>query len=172
MSETSEVVSLIDQLIREHQQIFASAQAINDAAAMLELDKAKDKFVPGRLVDHQQGLQKLAESLQLINTGLEAHFKREETSLLVAFEKHGGKTLVSALQSLLLEHDNLRERFVHAKKKVAELTGGEMSRHTWEASAHDMRAHLTHTLKLLTTHAHAEQELFHKLRAELAEHDR
>lgn len=167
----TEILSLINELIKEHQQILQNAQAAvqvaNDASAILELDRAKDDFVPGRFGDQQQSLQSLQESLEIIDKGLQAHFEREETALLAAFEKHGGKPLVSALHSLLSEHEDLRERLTHAQKHVTELTSGNLSRHAWEASAHDMRAHLSHTLKLIEAHSHREQELFHKLRSAL-----
>ena len=168
-----EILSLIDELIEEHksilQRVQTAVQVANDASAILELDRAKDDFVPGRFSDQQQSLQDLQESLEIIEKGLQAHFEREETALLTAFENHGGQTLVSALHSLLLEHENLRNRFAHAQKHVAELTSGNLSRHAWEASAHDMRAHLNHTLKLIEAHAHSEKQLFHKLSAELRE---
>ena len=122
--------------------------------------------MPGRL-DQKQGLQKLQELLELINQGLQAHFNREETMLLAAFEKHGNKELASALHSLLLQHEDLRNRFVISKKQVAELISGGQSGQIWGASAHDMRAHLSHTRKLLEAHAQNEQEILQKLRSEL-----
>ena len=117
----------------------------------------------------KQGLQKLKESLEAIDKGLQAHFNREETALLATVEEKGDREMVSNLRSLLLEHEDLRNRLAHAKKHVAELTDGGLSRHLWEASAHDMRAHITHTRKLLEAHAEIEQELLRELRERLAE---
>jgi len=77
--------------------------------------------------------------------------------------------LASALQSLLLEHKDIRNRLGHSKRHVAELASGNMARHLWEASAHDMRAHMSHTRKLIEAHAAIEQELLHKLRRQLQE---
>ncbi len=165
-----EVLALIEKIIEEHKQIIRGfrslEQVANDAQAIVGLEKAKEAFMPGRL-DQRQGLQKLEEALEIIDKGLQSHFGREETALLSAFEKHGGKMFVSALHSLLLEHDDLRKRFAHSKKHVAELTGGELSRHLWEASAHDMRAHLSHTQRLFEAHAKGEQVLLQKLQNHL-----
>ena len=122
--------------------------------------------MPGRL-DQKQDLQKLQELLELVNQGLEAHFNREETMLLTAFEKHGNRELASTLHSLLLEHTDLRNRFILSKKQVTELISGGQSGQIWGASAHDMIAHLSHTRKLLEAHAQNEQELLQKLRSEL-----
>ena len=165
-----EAIALIDRIIAEHKTILRRVQTLervaNDAEAMMGFEKAKDAFMPGRL-EPQKGLQKLQERLETVDKGLRAHFKREETGLLSAFEKHGDKELASALQSLLLEHKDIRNRLGHSKRHVAELVSGNMARHLWEASAHDMRAHLSHTRKLLEAHASIEQELLQKLKRQL-----
>jgi len=165
-----EALALIEKIIEEHKSIMQGVQSLeqaaSDAEAMVGLDKGKETFMPGRF-GQEQGLQKLQKALEAIDRGLRAHFNREETALLTVFEKHGNKELASALRSLLLEHEDLRNRLAHSKKHVAELVSGGLSRHLWEASAHDMRAHISHTRKLLEAHAEIEQELFHKLRTEL-----
>lgn len=165
-----EALALIDKIIEEHKTIIQRIQTLeqvaNDAEAISGLEKAKDAFMPGRF-EQKQGLQKLQEILEAIDHGIQAHFDREETGLLAAFEKYGDKELVSAWHSLLLEHEDLRNRLTHSKKHVAELTGGGLSRHLWEASAHGMRAHISHTRKLLEAHAEIEQELLQKLQSEL-----
>ena len=165
-----DTIDLIDKIIEEHKIIKKRAQALeqaaNDVGAIAGLDKAKEAFMPGRF-EQKQELQKLQELLEIIDKGLQAHFNHEETGLLSAFEKHGDRKLVSALHSLLLEHEDLRHRFAHARNQVAELTKGGLSRQVWEANAHDMRAHISHTRKLLEAHAEIEQELFRTLRSEL-----
>ncbi len=165
-----ETVALIDKLINEHKVIVKDASSLeqlaNDASALVELEEAKDNFVPGRF-DQKLSLQKLQESLEAIDKVLKGHFNREETGLLAAFEKHGDRKLVTTLTSLLLEHEDLRNRLAHAREHVAELVGGGLARHQWEASANDMRAHLSHTRKLLEAHADIENELFVELRRHL-----
>jgi len=165
-----EIVALIDKLIDEHKVVIEDARALekvaNDASALVELEEARDTFVPGRF-DQKQSLQKLQESLEAIDKGLKEHFDREETGLLAAFEKHGDRKLVTTLNSLLLEHEDLRNRLAHAREHVAELVSGGLARHQWEASANDMRAHLSHTRKLLEAHAAIENELFLELRRHL-----
>ena len=163
-------LGLIEKVIEEHKSIMQGVQtleqAASDAEVIVDLEKAKETFMPGRL-EQEKGLQKLQEALEAIDQGLRAHFNREETGLMNVFEKHGNKELSTAFRSLLLEHEDLRNRLAHAKKHAAELVSGGLSRHLWEASAHDMRAHISHTRKLLEAHAEIEQELFHKLRTEL-----
>ena len=162
--------AIIDRIIAEHKVIIQHARAIdrevNDVQAASGLREAKESFVPGRF-DQKQGLQKLRELLEATEEALDKHFHFEETGLLEAFEKRADKQLVSALNSLLREHEDLRNRFAHSQKHVAELTGGGLARHKWEASAHDMQAHISHTLKLLGEHADSEMKLLVNLRRQL-----
>jgi len=142
-------------------------QVANDAEAMVGLEKAKEVFMPGRL-EQKEGLKKLQELQEKVEKGLYAHFNREETALMSAVEKRGGRKIASALRTLLLEHKDLKKRIAHSKKHVADLLGGGLSRTVWEATAHDMRAHISHTRKLLEAHAAIEQELLQELRDQLA----
>ena len=158
---------LITQILDEHkvikQQMQSLEQVGNDVEALAGLDEIKGDFMPGRL-DQSQSLKRLQDLLDKISHGLEEHFAREETGLLAAFEKHGDKGLASAMRSLLLEHEDLRNRLAHSRKHAAELSDSGLSRHLWAASAYDMRAHLSHTRKLIEAHAETEQKLFHKLK--------
>ena len=165
-----EVIALIDRIIEEHKTIFQNFQTLeqvtNDATAIIGLGNAKEEFMPGRF-ERKQGLEELEKLLDKTDEGIQAHFKREERALLNAFEKHGDRKLASALNSLLSEHQNLIDRLAHSKRDVAKLTSGELSREMWEATGYDMRAYLSHTRRLLETHARTEQELLNTLRSEL-----
>lgn len=167
-----DAIATIDQIIEEHRVILEKAQELeqvaNDAEAMLALYKAGEVFMPGTL-DQSEGLRKLRGLHVTVEEGLVGHFNREETRLLAAFQRHGDKRLVSALETLLLDHKGVRDRLDEEKRRLAEITEGQLSRHLWEAKAHDLRVHLNHTRKLLETHAQKEQELLHKLRKELSE---
>lgn len=163
----STVLELIEKIIEEH-KVFVKGfetldQVINDAQAMGGLEKAKDTFVPGRLVQ-KDGLDKMKEILHTVHTGLKAHFDREETAVLAAFGKHGTEAMHSAFRSLLLEHTDLRTRLDQCQNEVDELTSGKLSRHVWEPKAHDTRAYISHTRKLLQAHIAIEQELLSDLR--------
>ncbi|MFC1915720.1 hypothetical protein ACFLW4_03400 [Chloroflexota bacterium] len=165
-----DVLALVEEILAQHKLIMQGVrtleQVANDAQAIESLEKAKDAFMPGRL-EQKQGLQELQERLATIEKGIKAHFDLEEDKLQTALEKHGDNETVSALHSVFLEHEDLRNRLAHSKRHVADLIGGGLSRHLWEASAHDMRAHLTHTRKLLEAHAQIEQELLKQLKDQL-----
>ena len=165
-----EVLALIEQIIKEHKAIMEGVQTLeqvaNDTDAITGLEIAKGTFMPGRF-DEKEHLQKMQEQLETIATGVQAHFESEETRLVAAFEKYGDERLVSALHNLLLEHEDIRNRFANSRNQVSELINGDLSRQIWEANAHDVRAYITHTRRLLGTHAGFEHELLLALQKEL-----
>jgi hypothetical protein len=164
--EVAEALALIQRIIEEHRQFIGGFQNLeqlaNDSIVMRDLDLSKEAFMPGRL-DQKEGLKKLGELLLSISKGLRAHFNREETALPGVVTQYGNKEMASDLRSIFLEHEDLRNRITQAEKHVAELTGGGLTRYVWEATAHDMRAHMTHTRKLLEAHAKIEQTLLRGL---------
>ncbi len=166
----NDVIALIDKIIEEHQAVFSRFRKMegvfNDVQAMAGIEVAKEAFMPGRF-DQKEGLKSLKESLDVIEQGLIAHFNREETALVAAFDKYADRALVSALNALLLHHGDLRKRIEDSKKQLAELVGGGMGQHTWQASAHDIRAHITHTRKMIEAHAASEMPLLLKLRKKM-----
>ena len=165
-----DAIALIDRIIEEHKTISQKLQTLeevaNDAGTIIGLGEAKEAFVPGRF-EEKKGLETFQKLLGTIDQGIRAHFSREEEMLSTALEKHADNKLASALNPLLLEHEDLRDRLAHAKQDVAELIGGSLSRSVWKAKGYDMRAYVSHTRKLFEAHAGMEQELLHKLRSGL-----
>ena len=165
-----DVIALIDKIIEEHKTIFQRLQNLeqiaNDAEAIKGFDKTKELFMPGKL-EEKQGLEAFRKLLDTIIQGIHDHFSREEGTLVTAFEKQADRKLASALHSLLLGHEDLKSHLKRSKQDVAKLTDGEQSRQIWEASAYDIRTHITHIRKLFEEHALMEQDLLHTLRNEL-----
>jgi len=163
-------LAIIERVIAEHKTIRQHFQRLekvaNDAEAMVGLEEAKEAFMPGRL-GQKKGLLSLGNTLNTIEGGLQRHFHFEEISLPEVVDHCGDEEDRASLRSILLEHADLRNRVARSKKHVAELTNADMARHRWEASAHDMRAYISHTRKLLEAHAEIEQELLHELRDRL-----
>jgi len=161
---------IIERVIAEHktirQRFHKLEQVANDAEAMTGFEEAKEAFMPGRL-NQGQGLRELEDTLNAIEDGLQRHFNLEETSLPAVVDRHGDEEQKSSLRSIFLEHVDLRNRLAHSRKHVAELASEGMARHRWEASAHDMRAYISHTRKLLEAHAEIEQELLYEMRDRL-----
>lgn len=163
-------LAIIERVIDEHktirQRFHNLEQVANDAEAMMGFEEAKEAFMPGRL-GQKQGLRELDDTMKAIEDGLQRHFHFEETSLPTVVDRYSDEELKSSLRSIFLEHIDLRNRLAHSKKHVSELVSGGMARHRWEASAHDMRAYISHTRKLLGAHVGIEQELLRELRSRL-----
>ncbi|MFQ5996978.1 MAG: hemerythrin domain-containing protein [Dehalococcoidales bacterium] len=171
--QVTEVLALVEKIIEEHRQITRGFQNLeqvaNDAGAMRELDKTQQDFIPGRLVNPQEGLQRWQNSLEKITQGIEAHFNREETALLPVVETYGDKTQVSALRTWLAEHGELRERLAKLKIDVGELYVAETHHVVWHGKAWGIRVYMTHTYNLFEKHARGEQKLLLALKKQLPE---
>ena len=167
----TEATAITIQIIKEHTQITPQIQdaqnAINDLEAELQLKSAKEVVAPGRLDNQRQYLLKLKDTMDNIDSGLQTHFEREETALLKSFEEHGNRKVSTALQSLLHEHQEIRNRFAKSKADVSELINQDMSREVWEGKAWGMRIYVNHTLHMLKAHAQSEYDLFMSIKDEL-----
>jgi hypothetical protein len=168
-----EAIALIEQIIEEHRQIIRGLQALervtNDADALKVLDKAQGDFVPGRLGDHQPGLQSWRDSLEVTDQGMRAHFNREEISLLPVIENHGSETQVSSWRAWLSEHEELRNHLAVLKKELAELTAEHLSRKVWEERAWGIRVYMSQTHRLFHKHTRGEQKLLLSIKKGLQE---
>ena len=101
-------------------------------------------------------------------SGLLDHFGHEETALMEVFKKHGDGELLADFHKLLLQHEEIKQRFDHSKKQAAQLAGGEISGGHWNATANDMLAYMNRTRKLIEEHASNERQLFRTLRSNLS----
>ncbi len=165
-----ESLEIIETIIKWHKTIRKDLrhldQVANDAEALVVVNKAKELFMPGRL-QQLEGLKGLKTSLEITAEGLDRHFGFEEEWLPDLVEKYGNEETATNWQSILLEHKDLRSRFAHTKNHAAELIEGDLARHLWEASAHDMRAYITNTHKLMQAHLLIEQDLLDKLKEQV-----
>jgi len=168
-------LALIDQILDEHKQIHQEFQTLDqvsgdiEAISKLETDKTKGYFVPRSLDDEGKGIKKWQETVDSIDRGLAAHFKREETALIRAFERHGSEELASALQTLLREHADLRKRVAKLKQDAADLAGAEIRIEVWEGKGWGIRTNIEQVRDLIEAHARSEQKLLSKLKSKLAE---
>jgi hemerythrin-like domain-containing protein len=166
----NDTLALIDQLVAEHRVVAEKTgsleKAVNDASLLSRLKEARDTFVPGEAAQ-REALKKLEEMLAAVADWLDKHFGREETVLQPAVAKYGNTGLNSSLGSLLFEHTDLRDRLLHARKRVDELLGGSLEGSRRDAAARDLRVHISHSRKLLETHAARENHLLAEFRRHL-----
>jgi len=140
-------------------------KAANDVRLLSGLKEAGDTIVRGELLQDAD-LKNLAQIVNFIASWLETHFQHEETALRPAVINYGNNRFVAALDSLLFEHAELRDRIVHARMHIDELLGGSLDQERRDASIRDLKAHLEHSRKLLETHAAKENHFL----AELSQH--
>ncbi len=164
---------LIDRLIAEHKTIGNKAHSLekttNDISFISDLKQAKNAFREGdgaTTVD----LKLLERALEEIETSLGKHFNLEETVLLPAVEKDGNARLVTALNSLLFEHTELKDRMLHSRKRVDELEDRSQPQDIWYSRAGDLRAYLVHTTNLIETHAARENHFLKELQKFVKKH--
>jgi hemerythrin-like domain-containing protein len=130
------------------------------------LKDAGDTIVRGEVLPDPD-LKNLAQILNILASWLEAHFIREETALRQAVINYGNNRFVAALDSLLFEHDEIRDRLVSARAHIEELLGGSLDQVRREAAVRDLKAHLEHSRKLLETHAAKENHFLAEMRRHL-----
>lgn len=166
-------LQLIDQLIAEHKTVTEKTgplqKTANDVALISNLKQAKEEFTEGNGAPSVD-LKRLDRMLEEIEDWLGKHFDREETILLPAVEKHGNERLVTLLNSLLFEHTDLKDRMVHSRKRVDELKDWSLPQPVWYSRAGDLRAYLSHTIKLIETHAARENHLLKEVAQYLKKH--
>ncbi len=75
----------------------------------------------------------------------------------------GALLLARTGADVLLQAD-LRDRMLHSRKRVDELLGGSLDQTRRDASVRDLRVHLSHSRKLLETHASRENHFLTELR--------
>lgn len=158
-------LELIDQLIAEHKSITDKTKSVNEANDLTfisNLKKSKNHFIESDGVTTVD-LKLLERTLEEIGAQLVKHFSREETVLLPVVEKDGNEKLVTALNTLLFEHSDLRDRMIHVRKRVDELKHWSLPQEIWYSRAGDLRTYITHTTKLIETHAARENHLFKEL---------
>lgn len=176
---SDEVVALIDKLIEEHriinQNLESLESVVNDAGAILSFDKARETYMPGR-ASSREDMEKLDKLLDVIDEGLRGHFNREEQGLHQAFDTLGTKDMSEAFHSLVLQHNDLRERLSEHENmrnslfdalKSSEEGRSSMTRQQWEAKANDMRAYIIRSRKMVHEHTVSETRLFHSLKETL-----
>jgi hemerythrin-like domain-containing protein len=169
---TEHAIELLDKLIYEHSSgnvRTAELQQLADEALLLnDFVEAQDAFVPGRL-DKGKGLDNLQEMMQSIMLFLGNHFDREENVLLEVIEGVADSELLRSFNDLISEHEYLRTRVKRVNELIMDLKKGGLTKQHWDSSAHDLRAYLRHTRKLLELHSASETALFLKIREHLME---
>ncbi len=171
-NKIEDIIALIEQLLKEHQQFLKSISTVeqitNDLGVAFQLEEVKTSMMPGRLGQKRQDLPELGEMVAVLKSKLEGHFCREEVGLVNALKQHGNLMLISALNTLLLEHPPLRDRLYNLQREIIELEVEGLSREVWEGKVWGLRAYIMHTRRVLEEHSHSEYSLLKRAKKEIA----
>lgn len=161
-----EIAAIITRIIAEHKVIMADFISLekvgNDATALKAIEKSKEVFMPGR-PGSIEGLNRLEGVRQKLDKGLHDHFHWEEITLLDAFNEYKAYSLVTALKTLMAEHEIIRDSLGELKGLVQELRTEHLSRQMWETKGYDLRAHMGNLQKTVENHSVTEQSLLNDL---------
>ena len=169
----SDALAIVDQILDEHKEIHASfkslGQVSNDiqAAARLEPDKTKEFFAPRGLDGESAGLARWKESLEALDRGLKAHFRKEETALTAAFEREGTPELAESLRQLLAEHAEINKHIAKLLKDADGMASGGLMMEVWESKGWGMKVNIENLQKQISEHAERERELLGRMKAHL-----
>ncbi len=170
----SEALSVVEQILDDHERIHAEFQTLGqvsgdvEAAAVLGSDRTtKDYFVPKSLDDQGQGLMHWKQLLQSIDSGLKAHFHKEETALSEAFNREGTPELQAALQQLLSEHDEINKRIAKLLKDADDIASGGAKIEVWEGKGWGMKINIDRLRQDIESHAERERELLGRMKNHL-----
>ena len=105
--------------------------------------------------------------MQQLSSRVRAHFNREETILLTVFREHGDDKAMQTFQSLLTDHEQLRNQLSYCKLHLDKMTDTELSHEQRSRASKDLQEQIDKTRSLLERHAGREQMLFNVLLDEL-----
>ena len=166
----SEAIELVEQIINEHTLISGGVRnvekAVNDVKIMAAFGETGDKTASSRL-DQSEELQKLRDGLQELLSRVRDHFNREETILLTVFREHGDEKIMQTFQSLLTDHEQLRNQLSYCKLHLGKMTDTELSHERRSKASRDLQEEIDKTRSMLERHAGREQMLFNVLLDEL-----
>ena len=166
----SEVIDLIQQIINEHTTILGGVmnveKSVNDVKLMAAFGETEREITSFRL-EQSDGLRKLQDGLENLLSQVRAHFNREETTLLTAFRNHGDEKTMQTFQSLLTEHEQLRNQIVYCKLHLDKMTDILLSYEQRSKAAKELQQEINKTSSMLEQHAGREQMLFNVLLDEL-----
>jgi iron-sulfur cluster repair protein YtfE (RIC family) len=170
----TEAKAIVEQILDEHKEIHANFQNLGqvsgdiEAAARLSSDTTKDYFVPKSLDDQGRGLARWKEILGTIETGLKAHFHKEETALTDAFKREGTPELADALEQLLSEHDDINRHIAKLMKDADDIASGGAKIEVWEGSGWGMKTNIERLRDKIGAHAEKERELLGRMKSHLS----
>ena len=161
-------LAIINRVIAEHQTIGQHVKLVGDSVsdeeALKSLEGARSDWIPGRLETVSEKQKRLQQTMNALDEGLRRHFAFEEKALPPLL----GELL---MQSLILEHREIKEKIDEAKSTAADTKLEGLSRDellSEEAHMQHMVANIGH---LVEEHAAREEAVLAMVKRALEEKD-
>ena len=159
-------LAIVDRVIAEHQTIGQNIKLVGDSVsdeeALKSLEGARADWIPGRLEAVSEKQKRLQQTMNALDEGLRRHFAFEEKALPPLL----GELL---MQSLILEHREIKGKIDEAKSIAADTELEELSRDELLSEETHMQHMVTHIRQLVEEHAAKEEAVLAMVQRALEE---
>ena len=161
-------LAIINRVIAEHQTIGQHVKllgdSVSDEEALKSLEGARADWIPGRLEAVSEKQKRLQQTMNALDEGLRRHFAFEEKALPPLL----GELL---MQSLILEHREIKERIDEAKSIAADTKLEGLSRDELLSEEAHMQHIVANIGHLVEEHAAREEAVLAMMQRALGEKD-
>ena len=161
-------LAIINRVIAEHQTIGQHVKLVGDSVsdeeALKSLEGTRSDWIPGRLEAVSEKQKRLQQTMNALDEGLRRHFAFEEKALPPLL----GELLI---QSLILEHREIKEKIDEAKSTAADTKLEGLSRDELLSEEAHMQHIVANIGHLVEEHAAREEAVLAMVKRALEEKD-
>jgi len=161
-------LAIINRVIAEHQTIGQHVKLVGDSVsdeeALKSLEGTRADWIPGRLEAVSEKQKRLQQTMNALDEGLRRHFAFEEKALPPLL----GELL---MQSLILEHREIKEKIDEAKSTAADTKLEGLSRDELLSEEAHMQHIVANIGHLVEEHAAREEAVLAMVKRALEEKD-
>lgn len=161
-------LAIINRVIAEHQTIGQHVKllgdSVSDEEALKSLEGTRADWIPGRLEAVSEKQKRLQQTMNALDEGLKRHFAFEEKALPPLL----GELL---MQSLILEHREIKEKIDEAKSIAADTKLEGLSRDELLSEEAHMQHIVANIGHLVEEHAAREEAVLAMVKRALEEKD-
>ena len=156
-------LTVIERLIKEHEQSLTKIQELN--SAMRQLARLKQDWIPGSPSNLEQNLDRLEKTLEEIGSELEDHLRFEEERFLPILTNYAADIIRSGL---LCEHNKLLDSITVLRKNARSLVGKPSSRDELLVRQSAIKESINNILQFVGEHAQTQDMIFKLAKEALA----
>jgi hypothetical protein len=161
-----EQLKIIDQVIREHQQIRSNiklvGETVNDMEAVFGLQQAYSSWTQSTAVELKQKLDVMTRVLGTLLSGVAAHFTFEQERFPLLL----GETVSHAIE---LEHEDIQKKAKLVSSSFAALDLDTLDKTTILTKKVQLQTNVGELTQMLQEHAHREDVIIGMVKKSLEE---